>query len=757
MLTASRTAAVFAAPLQLAPCRAGDLGAVTMTAPPQPGKTPLAQRLPASTPTASSPPPLANVSPLSQHQLPVHDAHVPPGSHSSPVSMRAPPHLASEHSTVHNVQPPACDDACIQQQGTVSLHHEQASLASSEDHPFNSTSSTVPQRGLSPGAHMLYATVEDSPVSTAGNHDADTEEAAEASQQAVSAAGPPVMQATNSQADASEVSLPVEQKCQVPLPVPVTRSSGVTDAPQVLASGFTDNKGKPVAVAGVVDKLGCKRPAQTAPEDLPGVLAHAACADKTASPCRSRHKALAAVASGVTTAAGKPVNVSARAQADAQRLLGNGESGQNPMEPMPAHLPTLTPSAFSTGTGRAVQVSTAAMARAQMVLADPDDSSTDEQAVAVASEPPSTAVPAVAPSGFSTGTGKAVLTSAAAVARAQTVLADDSTAGEQAMGAGSEPPKAAAPAAAPSGFTSGTGKAVLMSAAARARAKSIFADDNTAAEQARDAVSEPPSATAVVPSGFSTGSGRAVLMSAAAKARAKSVFADDSTAAEQATDVVSEPPSAAAPTVVPSGFSTGSGKAVQFSAAAKARAENFFADDGTAAEQTTEAAAEPPSTAAPTPAPSGFSSGTGKSVPISAAAQAQARSMFQDENAAPLHPGTDVGSSSTPAGSSSRPGRKAAGAKPVVGTPRTGPPTGKPVMRRVKELSQSTGGKLFKKPRMSKIVSPFCPGATPARVRPDCGYAWPHTVQNYIPNLPDSSIALLSQVTSLSSLKRCSL
>lgn len=595
---------------------------------------------PAPTPTASSPPPLANVSPSSEHQLPVHNAHVPPGRYSLPVPQHALPNLASGHSTVYIAQYSASVSACTNQQPTGFVHQEsvgqQACLSSQEDHPSNSTSSVLSQQGVNAGAtssHVPDATVEDSPVSIAGktSHDGDTGAAAVAKQQApghILETGRPVERTTKSQADTNEMS-PAEQYCQVPLPVPVTRQNDGTDAQQPLASGFTANTGKPVA-----------------------------------------------------------------------------------SEPPSKAVPAAAPSGFSTGTGKAVLTSAAAMARAQKVLAD--DSSADEQAMG-APEPPKTAAPAAAPSGFTSGTGKAVLMSAAAQARAKCIFADDS------KDAVSETPSKAAPAIVPSGFTSGSGKAVLMSTAAQARAKNIFAEDHTAAEQATDVVSEPSNAAAptVVPFAFSTGSGKAVQFSAAAKARAEKLFADDNIAAEQATDVMSEPPSAAAPTVVPSGFSTGSGKAVLMSAAAKDRAKSIFADDGTAPEQTTEAASEPPSTAAPIPAPSGFTSGIGKSMPISAAAQAHARSMFQDENSAPLHPVTDMDSSSTPVGSSSRPGRKAAGAKPVIGTPRTGPLTGKPVMKRVKELSQSTGGKLFKKPRTSKIVSPFCPGATPARVRLD--------------------------------------
>ena len=635
----------------------------------------------------------------------------------------------------------------------------------------------VSQLGLSPGAtndQGLCAIIRDSPVSVSTDPGHDVATAAAAAELHASdhgsGIGKPVTQTTKSQARANEVSLPAEQEYQALLPVPVIRGSDETDAQQLLASDFATGTGKQATVTahsktGAADMLGRSTPARTEPEHLPVVVAHVATAAKGRSP---GHEAPAAVASGFTTAAGKPVNVTARGQAEARKLLDNAAPealGSNAAEPMPADGATLVasgfstgtgkallmsaaaqaraaqtltddstvdeqltatasepssaaaiakaPSGFSTGTGKVVLMSAAAMARAQKALAD--DSTADKQLTAAASEPFSATAPAKVPSGFSTGTGKAVLMSAASTARAQKVLADNSTVDEQSTAAASEPSSAAAPANAPSGFSTGTGKAVLVSAAAMARAQQVLADDSTAPQQTTGVASELPSvaAPAMAPSGFSTGTGEALQFSAAAKAWAQKVLADDSTAAEQPTGVALEPPRAAAPAVAPSGFSTGTGKALQFSAAAKARAEKLFADDSTADEHPTGAASEPASAAASRPAPSGFTSGQGTAVPISAAAQAQAKSMFQDENAVPLHPAADMDNGTTPAGSNSRP----VSARPVLGTPRTGPPISKPAMKRVKELSQSTGGKLFKKPRMSKIVSPFCPGAVPHRVR----------------------------------------
>ena len=659
-----------------APCNAGSMAAGTAEASPQRGKASLtlhrcAPPIPDSTPAL-----LSSSSPPCQHQLPIPPAPVATGSHSSPVPLHAPPNLASACHPV--LDQSAADHTFTHQQHMGSVRQEptvqQAPLASAEDDPFNSASRVFPQQGLSPGATTdqgLHATMTDSPVSVPTKlQKAATAAAAEAVQHAPSrgsGTGKPVTQTTEQQADTNEVSLPAEQKCQDPQPLAVISGADEADAQELFASHCSTGigTGKEVTVTAdgktrAADMLGRSTPAQTEPENLPVAMAHAASPAEDRSPdC----KAPAAVASGFATGAGKPMNVTARGQAEARKLLNNAapeDLQQSAAEPMPVDRTML------------------------------------------------------AASGFTTGTGKAVLTSTAAQARAAHTFADDSIADNRPTVSSSEPSCAAAPAIALSGFSTGTGKAVLMSAAAMAQARKVLADDGTATLEAQ---LPSISTAAAAPSGFSTGTGKAVVASAAAMARAKKVLADDSTAAELTTGVRSEPPSIAAPATAPSGFSTGTGKAVQFSAAAKACAENLFADDSPVAEQPTEGASEPASAVAPTPVPSGFTSGAGRAVPISAAAQAQARSMFQDENAAPLCP--DMGSSSTPAGSHSRPGMNTASARPAIGTPRTGPPISKPVIKRVKELSQSTGGKLFKKPRMSKIVSPFCPGAAPHRVRLD--------------------------------------
>ena len=379
----------------------------------------------------------------------------------------------------------------------------------------------------------------------------------------------------------------------------------------------------------------------------------------------------------------------------------------------------------TTGPGTQVTVTAQGKARAEDVLGHSTYAQTEPEASAVdvpqadtdqGSSPDYSTHqgPAAVAPGTITGTSEPEIITQAEAGR----LADSAPSGQHPA----VPMPAAAPTLAASGFSTGTGKAVHLSAAGKAQAAAMLAEDSTAPEQATS-VHAATAAPTVAASGFSTGTGKAVHLSAAGKARAAAMLAEDSTTAKQ-TGATSTSSNTVAAALAPSGFSTGTGKIVHLSAAANARAATMFAEDSTTAKQTG-AASTPSTTAAPTPTPtiaaSGFTSGTGKAVHLSAAAQAQARSMFQDENTAPMHSAADQeGSGSTPAGAG-RPGVKPSGVRPVLGTPRTGPTAAKPAMKRVKELSQSTGGKLFKKPRMSKIVSPFCAGGpTPNRVRLCC-------------------------------------
>ena len=811
-ITDFRPSAVLAM-LQVVSRNAGIKNAVTTEASPQRDRASMTLHAPVSPPAAVS-----SVSPQCQHQLPPHAAHTPPGNHSLPMPLHATSDLAPARDTAHTSRHHSAGDQ-------TSIHHEctgqQVLLAAAEDHQLPITGALASQQRPSPGEtsdQMLHAAEIDSPVNagTDPKDDAATASAAAAAESAKQApgvatgTGRPDMQIIKSHAAANDAFPSAEQKCQASLPASVPRHNSGASVQQGLVSGFISGSGKQVTVTAqsktrAEDILGHCIPAQTEAEES-GVLARqGANVDKGSSLDHSKDSTLAAVAFGFTTAAGMPVSVTATAQAEARILFDSVAAEHNPAEPLPSLASALAASGFTTGTGKAVHMSPAAKARAEAMLADASTGA--DQATEAASQSPCTAAPALAPSGCSTGIGKAVHLSAAAKACAQAMLADNSIATQQAQlvpisktvptvepsgfstGTGkavhlsaaakaraakmfaedsteaeqAEPvrPTTVAPTLAPSGFTTGTGGAVSLSTAAKARAAKMFAEDSTEAEQAEP---ERPSITAptLAPSGFSTSSGKTVSLSATAKARAAKMLADDSTSTEPAdlmpvsiaaatlapsgfstasgkpvhlsteakaraeamfVDDSTEqaetmPPSTAAPAIVHSGFTSGTGKAVHLSAAAKARAEKVLANDSLATEQ---AEAMPPSTAAPVVAPSGFSTGTGKALHLSAAAQAQARSLFQDENAAPLRPAAITAAcSSTPAGSSIRPGIKTGGVKPVLGTPRTGPTAAKPVMKRVKELSQSTGGKLFKKPRLSKIVSPFCPGATPNRVRPGC-------------------------------------
>ena len=483
-------------------------------------------------------------------------------------------------------------------------------------------------------------------------------------------------------------------------------------------------------------------------------------------------------ASGFTTGTGRPDELTAQAQAPAHALMLSSKQQAGTKAPAAVpHKQSIThqvcSSGATTGTGENGNQTTL---RAHTVL---DDQATDRQTelkkIAVAAaQPPDTGnspghdAPAVAPvaSGFITGLGTAAKVSAdhktsrslqqhqaagqqatepshsahpaassgkvsqstsekgkapqlkdTAQPQAQQLDQDDRS-GSQTV-AGAEPASMSTAASLPSGFasgfTSGTGKAVQLSAAAQARAKQMLKNDNIHAQPTAGAGSnadtaEPSHAASGFTSGFTSGTGKAVKLSAAAQARAKQMLEDDGSDAQPtagAGSIANTAGPSHAASGLASGFTSGTGKAVQLSAAAQARAKQLLEDDNSHAQPS--AGAESHVVSAASGFSSGFTSGTGKTVTLSAAAQEQARKPFQDHNAAPLSAsaGSDTPGPST-AAAENKAGRKAAGARPALGTPRTGPRGFKPVLKRVHELSKSTGGKLFKKPRMSKGASPFC-------------------------------------------------
>ena len=373
-------------------------------------------------------------------------------------------------------------------------------------------------------------------------------------------------------------------------------------------------------------------------------------------------------------------------------------------------------------------------------------------------------------SGFTTGAGKQVNLTARGKAKADKLLAGDATAAQlepeasavglpqgsltASKGKSPDMPVATSSAAAhvPSGFATGLGKAVKVSAGALAEARKLLqqspsagqhpaghhlaagqhpvagqhpAGHHPAAAGQHPAEARPAAVPAVAASGFTSGTGKPIQTSAAARARAQRLLEDGSNVAQTA--AVGWPLPVGVPAA--SGFTTGTGKKVQPSAAAQARAKQLLEGGHCDAQESAKAGSLPVSTAAPTA--SGFTSGTGKAVLLSAAAQAEARDLLSDENTTPQHPTAPSASASAAAAavaasadidhvSTSAGIRKAdvkrTGVRPVLGTPRTGPTAARPVLKRVQELSKSTGGKLFKKPRMSKIMTPVCPGATPCRV-----------------------------------------
>lgn len=458
-----------------------------------------------------------------------------------------------------------------------------------------------------------------------------------------------------------------------------------------------------------------------------------------------------AAASALAPGNGKLVLMAAKNMAPADDICHPTQEGTQAEEaaPLRAEQHEAAPAAqqiyasgFTTGTGKQVSMTAKGKAKADQLpaghaaaaQAEPEAITTGFAQVPLtgskSKSPGSLApnAPAVEPvaSGFTTGTGKAVTVSAAALAEARKLLQQESSVGQHpaedppaAPGQDSaEAPPVAVPAAAASGFTSGTGKANQPSAAAQAHAQQLLGGDSTAAQTA--AVAEPTPAGMPAASGFTTGTGRKVQPSAAAQCRAKQLLEGGSTAVQ--TEAVAEPRPVGVSAA--SGFTTGTGRKVQPSTAAQARAKQLLEGASNGAQKSAKADSLPVSTAAATA--SGFTSGTGKAVLLSAAAQAKARDLLNDENTAPKHPTAppasaaagataDADAVSTPAGVRKAEG-KGTGVRPVLGTPRTGPTAAKPLLKRVQELSKSTGGKLFKKPRMSKIMTPVCPGVTPNRV-----------------------------------------
>jgi hypothetical protein len=207
------------------------------------------------------------------------------------------------------------------------------------------------------------------------------------------------------------------------------------------------------------------------------------------------------------------------------------------------------------------------------------------------------------------------------------------------------------------GFVSARGKAVAPSAAALARARTLFGDDS---EETAAALASSSSATAAAVfggegsgdaggfSGFSTGRGKTVAASAAALARARALLGDDSDAPGPAAPsppvdgaaFVAAASSSAASGSAGSLFSTGRGKAVTVSTAALALAKSLLGDDDGAAGAVAASAAELPLTAMPSAAAGSgasglsFSTGRGKAVAVSAAALARAKSLLGDDDGA---------------------------------------------------------------------------------------------------------------------------
>ena len=431
---------------------------------------------------------------------------------------------------------------------------------------------------------------------------------------------------------------------------------------------------------------------------------------------------------------------------------------------------------FRSGHEVAVQLTAKGQAHARHILADKGTAdsaaaqlpSSEEESDANKPAPPAVKPPPIA-SGFSLGTGNPVQLTAKGRARVHGMFEEHNQGHDAPLCAlttdelanKAAPVKQQAPA--PSLFQSGSGRAVQTTARGRAHAEKLFVDGTEAAQTKSEvngtvapqlAVASSADcpkgsctgapAAAPVASGFSFGTGKAVQLSAKALAKSKDFFQGDNkvnhneapqpAVASRINGLMDGNTEAPAAAPAASGFSFGTGKAVQLSAKALAKSKDFFQDedDTTATEEPQPAVGSQANgpkgsiTEAPVAAPvaSGFSFGTGKAVQLSTQALAKSRSFFQDQNDAP-NPAesADTAPAATPA-VAVRPDIKLAGSKPVLGTPTalatpTVGSTGvKPTLKRgMTVTSSSTDGKQYKKVRMSKLVTPSCLGVPLNRVR----------------------------------------
>ena len=469
-------------------------------------------------------------------------------------------------------------------------------------------------------------------------------------------------------------------------------------------------------------------------------------------------------ASAFRSGLGTVMQVTAKAQAHARKLLAyedTTEPGSAALQP-PAQDPvvdrhdatgTTSLPAFTGlkwGTGKPAEPSDKAQAKAAAMF---QAEGLQGDAVSIAGLQKSSGhdapvmQPLPAACAFQWGTGQAAKPSEKAQAKAAAMFQAEGWQADAASIAGpqtssghdthvTQPPPAAC------AFQWGTGQAAKPSDKAQAKAAAMFQAEGWQADAVSIAgpqtssghdtpVMQPlPAACA-----FQWGTGQAAKPSDKAQAKAAAMFqaegwqadavsiAGPQTNSGHDTPVMQPPPASCA-------FQWGTGQAAKLTAKGQAKAANMFEDnDAVVKPMVTEAELQPADrpqsgnsnshrSSSPVEAPvavpaaSGFMSGTGKAVLVTAKGQHRAQNMFQDQNTA----SQALQASQTAA--ANRPDMKAKGVTLVLGTPKSAPPAGKTALKRLAPTSRgSSGGKVFKKPRRGKFMTPSCLGGTPNRVR----------------------------------------
>ncbi|CAM9791551.1 unnamed protein product, partial [Choristocarpus tenellus] len=268
--------------------------------------------------------------------------------------------------------------------------------------------------------------------------------------------------------------------------------------------------------------------------------------------------------SAVSTKRAVPVLAESLIQAD-KVFNGDKENEDYPASSV-SHLSSgdILSISFSTGIGRAVSISADTLARAEQMFARDKDGK----------DHPSSAVSHVVsgndvPSGFSTGRGRVVPVSADALVQAEQMFARD----KDDKGHSSSTIHMRSGDGVARGFSAGRGRVVPVSADALGQAKQMFSGDKEKDQYSSTTIHVRSGGAA---SGFSTGRGRVVSVSADALAQAKQMFSRDKDDKVLPASVIGSVGSGSG---VPSGFSTGSGREVPVSAEALARAEQIFAGD----------------------------------------------------------------------------------------------------------------------------------------------------------------------------------